>query len=208
MRRLYGDVTGDGRSDVVALSEEGKNPYHCRPVLTIGESAGRTIRHALPVMDSQADLGGFTPSFLGLGRIDRRPGLEMVVVLACGTVCSPSVWTVAGGRVVAEPFIGTRYGVDYGGGTASSWSSVDCTATPGELVFAWGGVVNWQNKKRWRVIGERDVFRAEGTRLVYQPVATRRRTLTVAPFSEYAPPLAVPPIPFGNCLEVQGDLAN
>jgi hypothetical protein len=98
----------------------------------------------------------------------------------------------------------SRRGVDYGGGTADSWSSVDCTTRPGEVAFTWGGI-NWENKKRWRVVGERDVFRAEGTRLVYQPGERKYRVITVAPFSQYPPPIAVPRISFGKCLVVRGD---
>jgi hypothetical protein len=204
-QHLTGDVTGDGRPDLVILTETGNDEFGCHAVLTVENAAGTTITSLLHMPDSPAGLVGFTPSLIGLGHIDTRPGLEMLTVLTCGTACTPSIWTVAKGRILPEPFFGGRNGVSLGGGTASSASSVDCTGRPGWLASSSAGVVDW-TKARWRLAGERDVYRAVGTRLVYQPTASVRRSIQIAAFSNYTWPVPVPRVPFAHCLVVRGHI--
>jgi hypothetical protein len=196
---LRGDMDGDGRADRVTLSEVGHNRYRCRAVLTV-HTAGGTVRRLLPTAGSGAGMvGEFPISLNGLGNLDRRSCVVVMVTLVGVTAYTPEVLTLRSGRIEVEPSILWYYG------SANATATVACPR-PGRISLT---SVWYTGSPHWtRAHEQRQVFTAEALRFRVDSALTVRRTTTLAgasDFNHYQPPIPIPRL-FAGCFTTPGDI--
>jgi hypothetical protein len=190
--RLRGDVDGDRRADTVLTRARWIDDSTCTAQLVV-RTDRETFKRAIdPISGSMIAPPGLT----GLIKLDRRPGLEIGVVVWLGASTGfMDVYALRGGtglvRLSSEPF-------DYAGSLVQR-SGVDCARTHGSLVVSSHAVFRLVDN-RYHVT--RDFYADHGSRLVLRPALQERarvRFMQLNRFPEFASA-----VPFPSCTVVAG----
>lgn len=171
---LVGDVTGDGRDDVVTLIVDPDAEPDCQAFVSLerkgeGEEAAHDV---LPIQQTGMEVGGPVdlPRPVALLEVDDRPGAEVVAILIAGAATEfAALFSYGGGSFARLEVEGGESfaGLFPHGGTASQQQASDC-AGEGEVIAS-AAVLPSADAKRYLVtrtffVREEDSFLADLSR--------------------------------------------